>query len=154
MHILSDASLQQHQALSPLCIFSTVLATGVRSSALVSVMYCSLLSEATSFTWTAFFRRKKVTVGIKNCDTGVSLQKITNSNTENKMYPTTISYFWRFLNNTSAFRMIRDVAIQTVRGTFLPSSSLRSYVMTTCASRTFISRVAKNRPGLLCVGVK
>jgi hypothetical protein len=58
-------------------------------------------------------------------------------------------YIWRFLNNTSAFPIIRDVEIPNGRGAFLPSSSLISYVMMICASKAFSSVIAKNRPGLL-----
>ena len=64
-----------------------------------------------------------------------------------------MSYFWRFLNNTSAFLTMHDVPIQSWRGTFLPSSSLRSYVITICASKAFSSVVAKDRPGLLQIHV-
>jgi hypothetical protein len=89
---------------------------------------------------------------LENCNafnTGISLQMLTENDMYTANYLRIMSYFWRFLNNTSAFPTIRDVEIPNGRGAFLPSSSLMSYHVTICASKAFISVIAKNRPGLL-----
>ena len=67
-----------------------------------------------------------------------------------RILPSTIFYFWRFLNITFAFSGTRRIESAIVlRGACFLASNLISYVTRMCASKALTSLAAKKRPGLI-----